>query len=123
MASSKMKENEAIDTRKVLPNDVRIPSADFHLYRIGLCLTYDHRNGDKKRNRINNPKLIFLTNIVMLLKSLFNVLISDNYLHLLVYSGDVGEHFGMRIHLNIAIFLSSLFMLCSQYNYFSALKS
>ena len=60
--------NKVFKISEAIPNELLIPSAGNHLYRIGIS---HFRNGSEKRHRIYNPWLIAVTNCIFLSLSVF----------------------------------------------------
>jgi len=102
----------------ILPEGVLINSAGSHLCRIGLSL---FPSECIKRDRFHNPLFIFILNLIILIRSIFLLLLSEDYEYLFPYLGDFHYYFNVRIHGNLVVFLLSLFSLISQiihyYNY------
>ena len=55
-----------IDLSQPIPPECRIRGADSHVYRIGLSLF--RPLSDHKRSKLHNPVLIFIVNMIMLIK-------------------------------------------------------
>jgi hypothetical protein len=62
----------SLDVNQVLPKNLRINSAENDLYKIGLCLT---SSGQSRRHLIHNPVLIFIINIISIIKTIILELI------------------------------------------------
>jgi hypothetical protein len=102
----------------ILPERVIITSAGSHLYKIGLSL---FPNGCVKRDKFHNPVFIFILNLLVLIRSIILLLLSDEYEYLFPYLGDFFSYFNVEIHGNLVVILFCLFSLISQiihyYNY------
>jgi hypothetical protein len=88
-------------TFKVLPQNMILCSAESHLYRIGLCLISETY---VKRSKFHSPLLIFIINIVVLLKSIISLLLPEDNKYLLIVNGEFSYFLGLRTHFNITIF-------------------
>ena len=98
----------------LLPQELTIDSVDEHLYRIGLCLTPNRHN--TRRSLIFHPILITIVTIIFTIQRIASIFTDQRWLLLLL--GDIGQFFGMRIYINIAFVLLTLFILLSQLIYY-----
>jgi len=108
---------------ELLPENIVISSEGTHLYRIGLS---HFPNGFIRRTKFNNPILILIMFLQFIIRSIISLLLSDEDSNLLVLVGDSMHFMGLRIHLNITIFLTTSLVLISQilhyYNYKNNIK-
>jgi hypothetical protein len=65
-----------LSIKPILPKNLRINSAENDLYKIGLCLT---SIGQIRRHLIHNPVLIFIVNIISIIKTRISVLFDEEY--------------------------------------------
>jgi hypothetical protein len=114
---------ESLNVNETLPKNLRINCAENHLYKIGLCLT---SSGQTRRHLIHNPVLIFIVNIISIMKTIISLLLNEEYDHILIINGDFSHFLEVRIHFNIACNLYILLALTSQliyyYNYKYSIK-
>ena len=98
---------QSFDANKVLPKNVCLKSVDNHLYRIGLSFNhYSIKESVKKRDFLHSPTLIVTVFFIQLIKSITNLLVSDQ--ELFVWDGDFSRVVGVRIHFNFACILFSV---------------
>jgi hypothetical protein len=71
----------SLDENQILPKNLRIKSAENNLYKIGLCLT---SSGRIRRYLIHNPVLIFIVNIISIIKTIISVLFDEEYDRILI---------------------------------------
>jgi hypothetical protein len=110
---------DSFDANKLLPPNI-ILNHENNLYKIGLNLT---SSGIKKRSIFNNPLLIFSLNVVIVIKSIISLLLTEENENLLIITGDFAYILHMRIHANICIILFFLLCLISQLLYFYNFKN
>jgi len=122
MSSIEVQSNN-FSSSNILPKEAIITAAGSHLYRIGLSL---FPNGRVKRSLLYNPVLIFILILVVFIRSVFLLLLSDEYEYLFPYLGDFYHYFNVRVHGNSVVALFCLFSLTSQlihyYNYKNDIK-
>jgi len=111
------------DPKRLLPSNIRIDSAETHLYRIGLSL---FPNGIIKRNRFHNPILIFIIQIYLIIKSIISLLINGEDSDIFIIIGDYGYFLGLKLHVDIVFIFVTSISLVSQlihyYNYKNDIK-
>jgi len=114
---------ETFDSSKLLPQNIIIRSAETHLYRIGLCLT---SKSQTKRSRFHNPLLVFIVNIIVLLRISISLLLPEDNSHKFIVFGDFAYFIGLRYYFNSSYVLCILLVLSSQliyyYNYKNDIK-
>ncbi len=75
---------DIFDAKKCLPQNIIIKSAETQLYRIGLSFeSYDY----VIRNKYNNPKIVFVICLFVLIKTIIALFLPNNN-YLLVIIGD-----------------------------------
>ena len=105
---------EEFNPNLLLPQELTIDSVDEHLYRIGLCLKPNRSN--TRRSLIFHPILITVVSILFMLQRIASIFTDKQWLLLLL--GDIGQFFGTRIYMSVALILVTLFILCSQLIYY-----
>jgi hypothetical protein len=81
---------DSFDTNKILPQNILIDKADYHLYRISLNLI---SNRPDKKSNFHNPLLIFSVNIALVIKSIIALLIPEENENLLKMIGNFAHFF------------------------------
>jgi len=109
-----------IDVKEVLPGDIIINSAETHLYRIGLCLTPINL---AKRNHFHYPPLIFIVNLIALIKAIISLLLTQQNEYLFIIIGDFSYLVRVKTHFNIACGLYTILALISQLIYYYNYKN
>ncbi len=71
----------SLDVNQILPKNFRINCAENHLHKIGLCLS---SRGQTRRHLMHNPVLIFIVNIISIIKTIICLLLSEEYDHILI---------------------------------------
>ena len=106
-----------VDVNKELPKGLTYSLADFHLYRIGLCLTKDKKLL-KKRKAFNNPLIVFIVFLIFLsLKTCALSYNDDTDRKVFVILGDFGHFMGIRVDYDIMFILITLLAIFSQIIY------
>ncbi len=88
---------DSFDANKLLPQNI-VLNYENNLYNIGLNLI---SSGTKKRSIFNNPILIFCSNVVIVIKCIISLLLTEENENLLIISGDFGHLLHVRVHANI----------------------
>lgn len=87
---------------------------DDTLYSIGLCHT--SVRDIPKRKAIDKPVVITGVTVLFMFQRIACLFTDDN--QLLMYLGDVGRYYGIKLHVNTLLILSCLIILMSQLNYY-----
>ena len=103
-----------IQTNRVLPPELSIESIDDILYSIGLC--HHSVREIPKRSVINNPLLIALVLIILILMRIVSNKTEDKIILLL--TADVGQYMGIKEFLNPVLILFSLMVISTQLVYY-----
>jgi hypothetical protein len=111
---------DSLNENKPLPKEMILNSAENHFYRIGLSLA---SVGVKKRRFLYNPFLVFIVNILALIKSTFSVLLPEENGYLLLINGDFAHFLGLKNNFNTTPILLTLTSLSSQLIYFYNYKN
>ena len=110
------------DSDNLLSDTMVIDSVDDILFEIGLLLT-SVSNQDKQRDLINKPFFILIINISIFILKCVVVYVDSNDDELLKVLGDFTHMYGkMKQHYNIIIILFTIFVLYSQWVYYSNYK-
>ena len=89
------------DPNRTLPENWVISSSGQHFYRFGFS---QYRNGCTDRSKLYHPLLVFIVQLLYMLRCLYSALTppKTKYFHLLI--GDWCHFMDMRFHMNLAIF-------------------
>ena len=112
--------NKEFDVTKPLPTELLITSAGSHLYRIGLS---HFRNGSQIRNKIHNPLLIAIINIIFLFRAYLSLLLRDENPKVFIWIVDSAYFINAKIHFNVALIVGLILSLISQYLYYNDYKN
>jgi len=111
------------DATQLLTPDIAIKSAHTHTYRIGLSL---FRIKSAKRSKFHNPLIIFIINLMVLIRNTINMFLPEQNQRLFIILGDFSYFIGIRVNYNISCSLYILLALTSQlvhyYNYKNGIK-
>src|ERR1700739_3417035 len=119
MFRKKIEIQKFLDHKKVLPENLVIKSAGVHLFKLGITDQHVYSGYYWKRDKINNPFIVFLVQFIIIIRCLISVY------HYNIYSEDVFFYLGdfpsfipgvrsVRVHLNIATILIILISIISQ---------
>jgi hypothetical protein len=107
-----------------LPPELLVTSAGSHLYRIGLS---HFPNGWKRRKKFHYPLLIALLNVIILVKSITSLLLTEENPELFIILFDFSYFLNVKIHYNTCVIVIIILTLVSQIlhyiNYKKNLKS
>ena len=107
----------AINTERVLPPHLVIPSAEDLLYDIGLCLT-SVKEVPKQRNLLSRPIVIWIIQWIFFFQRLASIWIGEDNRQALLIFGDVGGYMGLKTKINVLIINGISIVISSQLNYY-----
>ena len=82
------------------------------LYEIGLCLT--SVRDPHKRQLHNNPLIIFTLITLFMIGRTLSIITPEDDIQTLLFIGDVGHFFGLKLHYNVIFILASILCLVFQ---------
>src|SRR6202034_3460602 len=105
-----------IDLSQPIPPEWRVRGADSHVYRIGLSLF--RPLSDHKRSKLHNPVLIFIINMIMLIKCsyaiyvyIYDIKLSD--LHFIIIY-DLDHFLNTGYTMNLTLIMCTIYSMTLQ---------